>query len=422
MKKHRIYLTALCLALCIVLCACGKSAAPEIIDEAEETPPPAELTKAAQDCLGEWVSSGNTDDVMTLNEDGTCDVNGRTLYWTADTAERGFFRLEEENGSFVYFFRISRDPSGVSAMNLSGLIPAEEGSRFSRRSTGKDFMRRNVIEELNIGGGFEELDAAVLGEWNLTNADEGTENWPRSFTISEDGTVTVDGTTYTYVYQDYFRDVYEGGIPSNWDVVLYDDGGERAGGLYFQKYDYNRPDRDSVFLGVQLTLGEDYYYSYYQCDAVAINPDNFESFFDITEVITARTDAFGDVSSLSWNQVIVLKEEYKDRFLSAQLPLEYTRGNYIAKYVTYDTETGEYTIKDTDDEPNGIRVSDESYTETTSLWSLYQGCNLTGNPVHLDESEDEDSTVLSGYVSAPSKFSVDRVEGTLYLGDPLPGE
>ena len=422
MKKHWICLAALCLALCIVLCACGKTAAPEIIDEAEETLPPAELTKAAQDCLGEWVSSGNTDDVMVLKEDGSCDVNGRTLYWTADTAERGFFRLEEENGSFVYYFRISRDPSGVSSVNLAGLIPAEEGSRFSRRSTGRDFMRRDVIEEMNIGGGFDELDAAVLGEWVLTNQDASTEGWPGSFTIPEAGTVTVDGTSYTYVYQDYLRDSYEGGIPSNWDVVLYDDGGERAGGLYFQKYDYNRPDRDSVFLGVQLTLGEDYYYTYFQCDAITINPDNFGSFFDVTETVSAQTDAFGDVSSLTWYRLITLKEEYKDRFLSGELPLEYTRGNFIAKYVTYDTETGEFTIRDTDEEPNGIRVSDESYTDTTSLWGLYHGCTLAGSQVHLEENEDEDSTVLSGYVSAPSEFSVDRVEGTLFLCDPLPGE
>ena len=37
----------------------------------------------------------------------------------------------------------------------------------------------------------------------------------------------------------------------------------------------------------------------------------------------------------------------------------------------------------------------------------------------LEEKEDEDGTVLSGYVSAPTEFSIERVEGKLFLGNPL---
>ena len=418
MRKHWKWLTAFCLALCLLLSACGgKTTPPEIPDEEPEAPAP-ELTKAAQDCLGEWISSGNTDDVLILNEDGSCDVNGRTLYWTTDTAENGFFRLEDEIGSFVYFFRIHRDPSGVSSVTLAGLIPEEEGSRFSRRSTGKDFMRRDVIEAMALNGGFDELDAAVLGDWILANTNKEAKDWPGTITISGDSTVTVDGTTYTYVYQDYMRDTYEGGIPSNWDVILYDAAGEHAGEMFFSRYIPDREDSDCTFLSLSLTLGDDRFHSYFQGDAVDITVDNFDSFFDITETVTANTNSFGEVDSLYWYQVISLKEEYKARFLTASLPLEYTRGDYIAKYVTYDTATDEYTVKDTDDEPNGIWITGESYTETTELWSLYQGCRVTGNPVHLEESE-EGSTILSGYVSAPSVFSVDRVEGKLFLGKPL---
>ena len=419
MKKRWSCITALCLALCLLLSACGgKTAPPEIPDEeSEEQAAAPVLSAAARECLGEWVSSGNTDDVMVLNEDGSCDVNGRTLYWTADTAERGFFRLEDETGSFVYFFRIQRDPSGVSSVNLAGLIPAEEGTRFSRRSTGKDFMRRDVIEAMDLNGGFDELDAAVLGSWILTNTEKEAKDWPGTLTVSGDGTVTVGGAVYTYVYQDYMREMYEGGIPSNWDVVLYDEAGGHAGGLYFQK---RSSETGSVFLSAQLNLGEDRYYSYFQGEAVAITADNFDSFFDITENVTASANSFGEVESLYWHQVIILKEEYRERFLNASLPIEYTHGNYIAKYVTYDTATEEYTVRDTDDEPSGIRIADESYTETGELWNLTQGCHIMGNPVHLEEAE-EGSTVLSGYVSAPSAFTVDRVEGTLFLGKPLSG-
>ena len=421
MRKPWIWITTLCLALCLLLSACGgRSAAPEIPDEEPSVEPAAPaMTDAAKACLGEWVSSGNTEDVMILNEDGSCDVNGRTLYWTADTADRGYFRLEEENGSFVYYFRVGRNADGAPALNLAGLIPAEEGSRFSRRSTGKDFMRRDVIEAMNLSGGFEELDAAVIGEWLLTNTEAEARDWPRSFTVSEGMAVTVDGTSYTYVYQDYMRDTYEGGIPTNWDVILYDEAGEHAGELYFQK---RSSDNGSVFLSVQMNLGEDRYSRYYQGEAVTITPANFNSFFDVVETVYPQTNSFGEVSDLFWNRSAFLKEEYTSRFISAALPIEYTNSNYIAKYVTYDTETGEFTIKDTDEEPSGIWVSDDTNTYTSELRNLLQGCSLGGNPVHLDEKEDDDSTVLSGYVSAPTDFSLDRVEGTLFLGKPLPEE
>ncbi len=419
MKKHWLCLAALCLTLCLLLSSCGgRTAPPEIPDDddgAEQAATPV-LSVAARDCLGEWISSGNTEDVLILNEDFTCDVNGRTLYWTADTAEDGFFRLEEQNGSFVYFFRINRDPDGVYALNLAGLIPAEEGSRFSRRSTGKDFMRRDVVEELHLNGGFEELDAVILGKWVLTNTEDEAKEWPAALTITDAGTVTVDGTSYTYVYQDYMRDIYEGGVPDNWDVVLYDEAGDHAGGLYFQKRGF---ENGSVFLSVQLTLGDRNYSRYYQGEAVSITPDNFDSFFDAAETIVPQTNSFGEVTDLYWNRTVTLKEEYTSRCVSAYLPIEYTSGNYIAKYVTYDTETGEFTIKDTDDEPSGIWVSDESSTANSVLRNPLQAFTLSASPVHLDEKEDEDSTVLSGYVSAPSEYSVDRVEGTLFLGKPL---
>ena len=420
MRKHRICAAALCLALCLLLSACGgRTAPPEIPDEEEEEQSAPVLSAAARECLGEWVSSGNTEDVLVLNEDFTCDVNGRTLHWTADTADRGFFRLEEQDGSFVYYFRVGRDPDGVYALNLAGLIPAEEGSRFSRRSTGKDFMRRDVVEALDLNGGFEVLDAAVLGKWVLVNADPEAKEWPASLTVSEGGSVTVDGTPYTYVYQDYMRDTYEGGIPDTWDVVLYDEAGEHAGGLYFQK---RSSETGSVFLSVQVSLGQDRYFTYYQGEAVAVTPDNFASFFDISEKITAETNSFGEVSNLYCTRTVTLKEEYADRFISASLPIEYTVGNYIAKYVTYDTATGEYTVKDTDDEPSGIWVSSESNSYTSELRNLIQGSNLSGSYVRFDDKDDEESTVLSGYVSAPTEFSVDRVEGTLFLGKPLPAE
>ena len=421
MRKHRISLLAMCLALCLLLSACGgRSAAPEIPDEEppEEPAAPA-MTEAAKACLGEWVSSGNTDDVMLLNEDGTCDVNGRTLHWTADTADRGYFRLEEENGSFVYFFRILRTTDGDPALNLAGLIPAEEGSRFTRRSTGKDFMRRDVIEAMNLSGGFEELDAAVLGQWVLTNTNPEAEEWPASFTVSEGGIITVDGTSYTYAYQDYLRNSYEGGIPESWDVVLYDGAGEHAGQLFFQK---RTLDTGSTFLSVQLTLGDENFYRYYQGDAVAVTRDNFDSFFDCAEKVTAQSNSFGEVTDLYCIRTVSLKEEYIGRFVAGSLPIEYTVGNYIAKYVTYDTETGEYTIKDTDETPRNIWVSDESNTYTSQLYNPVQGTSLAGNSVRLDEKEDEDGTVLSGYVSAPTDFTVDRVEGTLFFGNPLPAE
>ncbi len=418
MKKRWSCITALCLALCLFLSACGGNAAPEIPDEEDGTEQAAipSLSAAARDCLGEWVSSGNTEDVLILKEDFTCDVNGRTLHWTADTADLGFFRLEEENGSFVYFFRINRDPDGVYGLNLAGLIPAEEGSRFSRRSTGKDFMRREVVEELNLNGGFEELDAVILGRWVLVNTDDAAKAWPDSLTITEAGSVTVDGASYTYVYQDYMRDMYEGGIPDNWDVVLYDEAGEHAGGMYFQK---RTSQNGTAFLSVQLNLGDNRYYSYYPGEAVEITADNFDSFFDVTERISAQTNSFGEVTDLYWSRTVTLKEEYRARFIDAVLPIEFTSGNTIAKYVTYDTETGEFTIRDTDEEPSGIWISDETSSHTTQLRNLNSEFSLIGNPVHLEEKEDEDGTVLSGYVSAPTEFSIERVEGKLFLGNPL---
>jgi starvation-inducible outer membrane lipoprotein len=72
MRKHRICAAALCLALCLLLSACGgRAVPPEIPDEEEEEQSAPVLSAAARECLGEGVSSGNTEDVLVLDEDFT---------------------------------------------------------------------------------------------------------------------------------------------------------------------------------------------------------------------------------------------------------------------------------------------------------------------------------------------------------------
>ena len=420
-------------ALALTLSACGGAAGTAQTDApapaaqesmaaegpaVEETESEEEgLSREAEALIGEWISSGDTEDVLILNEDGSCTAGEEPFVWTVDTADRGFFRVERQEGQFGFYFQVIKDEAGNEALHLAGLIPAEEGLYFSRRSTGKNFYRREVIEEMNVGNSLEELTAVLEGTWLLASDSADTASWPRELVIEGD-TVTIGDESFSYEFDDYFLQQYEGGLPDYVNVRFFEEDGTEKGVLNFGKVQFAQNTIPTLGIDVRFDDGTGYY-SYCKCERIELTVDNWQDYLEFRDDIRENRNAFNEIESLSWQKVLTVKDEYRDRLIRGNAAVEFTRGNYVAKRVTYHPSDGSFTVEDTDENPDNILwgSADESWTEMTTFNDLSSNSRLVGNPVHEDDTSTPET--MSGYVAGPSLLTIDRLSGALYLGEPL---
>ena len=435
MKKRLLCLICMMLALAMLVTACSmlpgsskkddkKSSKTEEAEDEEEEEGNKRNGKDAEEeeefgdlseYLGTFVSSGDTKDSITLNEDGTCDVNGNTYYWTRETIEKGFFQIQDKGGEFLFFFRTTFNENHDMGYVLYGLIPNMEGSLLSKRSTGKAFYPQEVIDAMGGGSAMEELLTYIGGTWTLgTDA----EDVSTELTVDET-TVTWGDKSYEYTIDEWYLQNYQGGFPNNGIYLkLYEDDGTEAMSINFYLYYPNYDDQTLAFYSAEV-YQNDNWYRFYKGEKIALTMDNWQEYIEPTEWVNVSYDSFNEVSSIYWVMGLKLKPEYQRKLVAFNIPIEYTVSVGVAKHITYDTSNDTFTITDLETAPEGIYVRDDSsYSNTDSIWNLFTGYTITSYGVYSKDKMEVSGTTYSGDVAGYKTISVDRISGYIFLAEP----
>ena len=145
-------------------------------------------------------------------------------------------------------------------------------------------------------------------------------------------------------------------------------------------------------------------------ETITLTLDNWQNYFEIRVYAEPKTNDFDEVDKLRITAFLVLKDDYVDRYVSADGTVEVKKSGQNATAVEYNLETKELTLVPSDD------ISTKEWTDTVSLddyeeIGLDLGVSIGTNSGTLEQT--------NNIITAVSQFyrfiEITRIEGTLCL-------
>lgn len=244
----------------------------------------------------------------------------------------------------------------------------------------KTLMLRSVTVEKKASGGGSSSDdssdadiqaaiAKAVGTWEIPGEPD------KTIVVAADGTLTMNGTTYT---PDYYTE--------NPDEYL------AALGSCDVHFNF---DRNYAYVPGDLSGG---YYRSGSYDTITLTKDNFLDYYEYQEELDVSCDAFGDLTIARLYYKYVLKDEYESKLI-------YENSTAGAK-VSFDWYKCSYTI---DPAKQTITIEEPGTYVSNGTWTSDTGCAT----VQLDRVYIYDDA--TGTENLAKNIKLVDVTGTLYL-------
>ncbi len=274
---------------------------------------------------------------VTVHVDGETDaaLAGQKLTVTfdpQDSSSWGYTATVGADGSF----------SVATTQGENGTAPWNEPKTLMLRSV--------IVEKTASGGGSSsggtsdaDIQAAIakaVGTWEIPGEPD------KTFVVSADGTLTMDGITHTPKYYTTEPNAYLAAL-----------------GSCNVQFDF---DRNCAYIPGDLSGG--YYYRSGSYDTITLTKDNFLDYYEYQEELVVSCDAFGGVTDADLRYNYVLKDEYESKYIEHS-----TAGAKVG----FDWYNCSYTIdpaKQTIEiEEPGTYVSNGTWTSDTGRESVRLG-------------------------------------------------
>ena len=243
----------------------------------------------------------------------------------------------------------------------------------------------------------------LYGTWNLKD-ENGFRDIPyTSLTVNEDGTCVVDGKPATWA-------VSQWGSEKDIAIDIFIDGEHVCGALLSYSYSYSlyfyAMTADGALNGSAWEKE-----SGFAVDGndIVLTVDNWRDYFELRTGEEFMDDAFGDLELIHLYQYMVLKEEYADKVIIADVVVEMSvTGQKTA--ITVDPDARSYTLGE-------VIETVELNPEISNLDSKLSIPVFGNNYINIKDNLDPDSLNSKTVIWIPSLECIEmlRIKGTIYL-------
>ena len=242
----------------------------------------------------------------------------------------------------------------------------------------------------------------IYGTWNLKNMDEAKYNPYTSVTINEDGTCVVDGEAGTWTISFWTDD-------NDLSLEFYINGEHTCGAMlsvYGVSPSFYALDSNN---GICMGLWENEAEVPADHNDIVLTVDNWRDFFELRAGEEFVDDAFGDLERIHLYQYMVLKEEYADKVLIADVAFEMVVTGQKTN-ISVNPEARSYSlgevVEDVERDPE-IRYLDHELSVSVF------GNNYINIKDHLDPDSRNGKTVT--WIPSLEAIVMLRIKGTIYI-------
>lgn len=279
--------------------------------------------------------------------------------------------------------------------NYQAAIDQIEGMADQQAATGES------ADEPSLSAEQLSWQQKILGTWFASET--ATENGYTGFSLREDGTCTVNGSSYTWEMGNASETnasvVITEGETKKYSLsfsVNTDYGYKNASMSVYENENFANSISGSFFCEGDYTI-------------VEIDSKNWQEYFEMTEILVGEKNAFDEVENVRCMTYLRLKDSHgKVNPWASYVAVEYSSVS-LCQDITVDLEKMTYKPvgdkKNTSENNNTTKMS----SSTDAHDNRYYGTTLGSFSLH------DVNKSLTGTVWRPTDITIDRIQGTLYI-------
>ena len=242
----------------------------------------------------------------------------------------------------------------------------------------------------------------LYGTWTLKNESDAKYNPYVSLTVHEDGTCLVDGKSATWA-------VSEWGGEKDLAIDIFIDGEHVFGALLsnssYRLFFYAMETNGRLCMGSwenEAEVPADH-------NDILLTVDNWRDYFELRTGEEFSDDAFGDLERIHLYQYMVVKEEYADKVMIADVAVEMAVTGQRTN-ISVNPEARSYSLGEVIED---VKLNSEIITLDHELSIPVFGNNY----INIKDNLDPDSLNSKTVIWIPSLESIEmlRIKGTIYI-------